>query len=156
MLVKCADRVIFDKSWSKIQPKTLSNWAVSMNMHTLSLEPPKGSPKCSYYTDNSRLFTHLCAPSGKWWSLKTILACQILYQILQGHSRTQFAEKNKELLLIVLLFDQTAALHLCQFIRVNIALQHIQQASYSWVLHFDEFFLMQINSFCDWNLWHLS
>lgn len=109
---KCPNRVSFDKSVQN--PKRLSSWAVSIHMHKLSLEPPECSPKCLYYTHNSYLFTYLCAPSGKWWSLETILACQILYQILQGHSGIQFVEQNKELLLIVLLFDQIAALHLCQ------------------------------------------
>lgn len=101
-----------------------------MHMHKVSVESPEGTPKCLYGSHNSYLFTHLCGPSGKWWSLKTVLARQILYQILQDHSGTQFAEQNKESLLIVLMFDQQLlSTGVNQFIIVNTALRYVYQVN---------------------------
>lgn len=115
-------------------------------MQKMSLESPEGSPECLFHRLNSDLLTYLWDPSGKWWSL-SILARQILYQILEGHCGTQFAEQNKDYLLIV----QTAALHCVNnFITVNTALHCVWQVHSLWnvllnTLHVDA--IKQTNSY---------
>lgn len=82
--------------------------------------------KCLYRTHNSDLFTHLCGPSGKWWSLKTVLARQILYHILRG--RLQSKTKSPYWLFSCLT-KQLLCTGVNQFIIVNTALQHVCQVN---------------------------